>query len=460
LAQKTIPEEAMTQPVAFANANLIDGRGAPRPRSTVVVQGARILDVGSAPAASHMRVVDLAGRTLMPGMTIGHWHGEFLQIGPPHFSSGRGGVFLGTEQPPAVLALLAARALQLALLSGVTNVVSGSCSNDLDGQMQRASGMGVFVSPRITACSRHVVTTADYEDRGHWWKSDPHGVNNGIRRIGHNVFADGVPELKKAVRQEILRGAQIIKILPTGGHGFEVLPAYRGMSRDEMVAVVETAHEHGARVRAHVATEAGILECIATGVDIIDHADDLPDRCIEAMVKAGSFWCPSMLFSKMICYAGQGRPPSPGPGPDQIWDTLAGKLDKANAAGVKIVTGDDFGGQGMDHALGAYGRELEVYVRDMGVPAIDVLRWATFNGAQMSLDDQDYGSIEPGKVADLVVVDGDPSENIGLLLDPERNLQAVMLAGRFVKNELDALAGEGELPGFRPSLVPLTQAAE
>jgi imidazolonepropionase-like amidohydrolase len=305
-----------------------------------------------------------------------------------------------------------------------------------------------------------VVTTGDYEDRGHWWKTDPHGPNNGIRRVGGNVFADGVPELKKAVRQEILRGAQIIKIIPTGGHGVGDTPGYRGLSREEMAAVIETAHERGARVRAHVASEAGILECVGAGVDIIDHADELSDRCIEAMVKAGSFWVPSMLFSKVISYAGQGAERRPGRVPDEIWDTLAGKLQKANAAGVKIVPGDDFGGQGMEHGLGVYGRELEIYVREMGIPALDVLRWATFNGAQMSLDDQDYGSIEAGKVADLVVVDGDPAKDIGLLLDPQRTLAAIMLAGRFVKNELDASAGKGELPGFRPSLVPLAQAAE
>lgn len=232
------------------------------------------------------------------------------------------------------------------------------------------------------------------------------------------------------------------------------------MSREELVAVVQTAHERGARVRAHVATEAGILECIETGVDIIDHADDLSDRCIEAMVKAGSFWIPSMLFSKIISYAGQGRPAKPGPGPDAIWDSLAAKLQKANKAGVRIVPGDDFGSQGMEHGLGVYARELEIYVHDMGIPALDVLRWATINGAQMSLDDQDYGSIEPGKIADLVVVDGDPAEDIRLLLDPQRTLAAIMLKGRFIRNEIDASAGKPELWGFTPALAPLAQAAE
>src|SRR3546814_13914129 len=104
---------------------------------TVVIEGDRIAAVGK-DAAPEGRRIDLAGKTIMPGMTVGHWHGEFVDIGPPTFSTGRGGVFLGTEQPPAILALQAANAMRNALMSGVMRVVSGSCSNNIDVQMKMA----------------------------------------------------------------------------------------------------------------------------------------------------------------------------------------------------------------------------------------------------------------------------------------------------------------------------------
>jgi imidazolonepropionase-like amidohydrolase len=418
--------------IAFVNGHVLDEQGKFQ-NASVIVADDRILSVGRGEPPDHATVIDLAGKALMPGMSVCHWHGEFLEIGPPRFGPPHAGICLGEEQPPAVLALIAARSLQGALLSGVTNIMSASCSHDLDWQLVEAMRLGLFVGPRLTPCSRHVLTTGDPEDRNNWWQRT--GAANGIRRIGQNVFADGPAELAKAVRQEIHRGAMMIKVLPTGDHGVGVAPGYRGMSRQELELVVETAHDRGVRVRAHAATRRGILEAVAAGVDIIDHGDGMDDACLDAMVKAGSIWVPSMLFAQLISYGGEGLPRADNAN-DAAWDNMAMMLGKANAAGLTIVPGDDYGIQTMDHAPGVYGRELELYVKYGCVPASDVLRWATINGAKASLDDRDYGSIAPGKIADLVVIDGDPVQDIGLLTRPEQHLKAVMLGGRFVKNEL------------------------
>lgn len=436
----------MAATTAFINANIFDGKGQSLAARTVVIEDGLIRGIGAGDAPSHADIIDLEGRTIMPGMTVGHWHGEFVDIGPPMFSSGRGGVFVGTEEPPAILALAAATALQTALMSGVTRIVSASCSNDLDGQMQSAIQRGMFDGPHLTACSRHIVTTGDYEDRGHWWTTHDRAYD-GIRRIGGNVFADGADQIAKAVRQEILRGAQIIKIIPTGGHGFEMVPGYRGMSRNEMETAVRTAHERGARVRAHVTSASAILDCLDVGVDIIDHADGMDDACIEAMVKKGTTLVPSMLFAKLVSYGGVGEP-RPGRDADVAWDNLKVMLARASAAGLNIVPGDDFGAQGMAHSLGVYARELLVYKDDIGIAAKDVLRWATFNGARLTFDDRTNGSIEEGKVADLIVVNGDPVANLALLLNPEQNLDAIMLGGRFIKDRLTGKrASSIETPG-------------
>jgi imidazolonepropionase-like amidohydrolase len=430
----------MGERTIFTSATLYDGRETKQTGMTVVIEDGRITGVDKTGGPAEGRKVDLGGGTIMPGMTVGHWHGEFVDIGPPTFSSGRGGTFLGTERPPAILALQAANALRIALQSGVMRVVSGSCSNNIDAQMKMAVEMGLVEGPHITPCSRHVVTTSDYEDRGQWWRSAA-PVKDGIRRIGGNVFADGVPDIMKAVREEILFGAEVIKILPNNGHGFEWTPTYRGLSSAELRAVVEAAHERDKRVRAHLTTKESILECIEIGVDIVDHGDFIDEECIEAMVKHGTYFVPSLMFAKMVCYAGQGRKPDPANHGDRAWLNMIDMLPKANAAGVKMVPGDDYGAQGMQHAPGVYARELQIYVEDFGIAAEDVIRWTTANGAEMALLGQQTGTIEPGKSADLIIVDGDPGADISLLTDTA-NLKAIIYQGRFVKDELAALAGK------------------
>ncbi|WP_157219422.1 amidohydrolase family protein [Flavisphingomonas formosensis] len=441
----------MAEPIAFTNAQLFDGEAARGAGYTILIADGRIAGVGRDPAPSHARAVDLGGATLMPGMTVGHWHGEFLDIGPPRFGAGRGGIFLGTEEPPALLALAAATSLQIALRSGITRIVSGSCSNDLDWQMKVAIERGMFDGPMLVPCSRHVVTTGDYEDRGHWWANDVQ-MMGGVRRIGGNVFADGPEQIAKAVRQEILRGAEVIKILPTGGHGFDLLPTYRGLSHAELEVVVRTAHERGARVRAHTNSSASIRECIAVGVDIIDHADEIDEDCIAAMVQAGTTWIPSLLFTKLASYGGAGEARA-GHQMDAAWDNARIMLHKADAAGVNIVPGDDFGAQGMGHAPGVYARELLVYIEDMGISAERVLRWATRNGARLTRTAATEGLILEGMEANLIVVDGDPIATPGILTEPDRHLRVVMLGGRIVSGGLS----ERPTPQFAPNI---SQAAE
>jgi imidazolonepropionase-like amidohydrolase len=428
----------VTQRTVFANAQVFDGHNASTSRMTVVVENGRIASVerdAPAPQPGERRI-DLAGKTLMPGMTVAHWHGEFENIGPPLFGAGRNGTFLGEERPPAVLTLIYARALRAALASGVTQVVSGSCGHNHDIQMRMAIEAGMIEGPHIVPCSRHVTTTGDYEDRGQWWASSA-PPSDGIRRYGQNVFADGPAQMVKAVREEILFGAEIIKVLPSGGHGFAWSSSYRGLSNKELRAVVDTAHERDVRVRAHVSTREAILECIEAGVDILDHADYMDELCIDKMVTKGVTLVPSMLFTKIL---GHCRTPTPSDlnDPEQRgWLNMLEMLPKANKAGLRIVPGDDYGAQGMPHEPGVYARELEVYVKDMGIPAVDVLRWATACGAELARR-PDAGAIAAGKVADLIVVDGDPIANISLLTEPARTLKAVMQGGRFLKDALAA----------------------
>lgn len=407
----------------FRDTNLLDGRKAAQPHSTIVVEGERITAVsqGQEPAAGpDDRVIDLAGRTLMPGMVSSHFHATFdgatLDIFP-----------LAIDKPPGYMALRAANAMREALSSGFTSIVGAGGTENLDAQLKLAIEEGIALGPRIMACGHNLGTTSGYIDLENWWWE--------LGNIGACRLADGPEEFRKLVREEIKRGAEMIKLFVTGGHG-NLHTATSEFSRDELESVVRTAHERGAKVRAHCAWKAEILQCVELGVDVIDHGDELDGDCIAAMVEAGTFLDPSALFLEKLL----GNADVQAAAPQELIDTTRAELDnllrrvpEANAAGIPILLGDDYGTILMPH--GTYAEELEFYVKRFGIPALDVLRWATVNGARLMGMEDELGSIEEGKLADLLVVDGDPSADIAVLGDREKIL-AIVKGGAFVKDAL------------------------
>jgi imidazolonepropionase-like amidohydrolase len=186
-------------------------------------------------------------------------------------------------------------------------------------------------------------------------------------------------------------------------------------------------------VRAHVANKPGILMALACGVDVLDHCDDMDDECIDRIVAAGAFVAPSIFFPTAFLETMGG----PGLGFTDAMkadvDRVCAVLPKANAAGVKLVLGDDYGAIGFAH--GRYAEELGVYVRDAGIPPLEVLRWATKHGGELVEPRGDLGTVAEGKLADLLVVDGDPSQDVTVLEDPG-HLAAIVKGGSLVKDAL------------------------
>lgn len=248
----------------------------------------------------------------------------------------------------------------------------------------------------------------------------------GVVRI-----CDGPEEFRKATRDEIKRGAEIIKIYVTGGHGVTTPKHTISLAPDELRAVVDAAHGRNRRVRAHVAHKQGILDCVAAGVDIIDHADGLDDECIEAVVDAGTFVLPSLYLPLKILELMGDAPGANTLGftteTGQDFDQMCQILGKAAAAGVKLCVGDDFGASFTPH--GSYAKELAVYTAHAGIEPAEVLRWATVNGAALYGAPDRLGRIAEGYLADLVVVDGDPTADIACL---DGGVSQVMRDGRFV----------------------------
>jgi imidazolonepropionase-like amidohydrolase len=407
----------------FKNANLLDGSSAAQPGMSVAIDGGKIVSVATAAAfqtQSDDTIVDLAGQTLMPGLIQSHWHGSYRGIDfacPP----------VGLEKPPGYLMLVALTHAQLALSMGYTTVIGAATGDALDAQLKWAIADGIVEGPRIVPCGRWLITTGDANDFPEfwWW---------GKLSKGAQEICDGPYEFRRAVRQEIKEGAEIIKIFADAGHALIYGKGHVSMAQDEVDAVVQAAHDRGKKVRAHVDTKRGILNAIKSGIDLLDHADEMDEECIDAMVESGVGVCPSMYFPKAVIQRmvddGLGWEKRPMAVEIQRdLDRMSSLLPYAAKRGAKFLIGDDWGTAMTPH--GQYNRELELYV-ESGVPALDVIRWATANAAEFLGMKGQLGCIAEGAVADLVVVKGDPSRNIALLGDTA-NIRAVMKEGAFTK---------------------------
>ena len=408
--------------LALTGARLLDGAQPALQPATVVLDGDHIAEVCSGPTANPVdRVVDLGGRTLMPGMFTCHFHATYHELGS------RPNTPYGDEYPPSYLALIAARNLKTALDHGFTGVVGAGGSHHVEGGVKQAIRDGLIAGPRFWASSRELSTTGHSNDSVPWYWGMP---TSGAVRL-----CDGADAFRLGVREEVKRGADVIKLFVTGGHGTTAPKDRIEMSRDELAAAIEAAHQRGVLIRGHLVNKPAILMALELGIDIVDHCDAMDEEVIAALVDTGATVVPSLHFPKhFVETVGSGL----GFAADAIHADLQhmyGMIPKAQAAGVRFVLGDDYGAVGFPH--GAYGPEFRLYVEHAGVTPLDVIGWATRNGAELVGRAHDLGTVEVGKIADLLVIDGDPSVDIGALAD--RLPLAVIQGGEVVSGSLDGL---------------------
>jgi imidazolonepropionase-like amidohydrolase len=418
--------------LTLTNARIFDGSTMLPGMRSVTIDAGRITAVGSHPAAPADQVIDIGGMTLLPGLITSHLHPDFYKF---TLAQGMAGDPLGKEFPPGVMMAIGIRTCRVLLESGFTGYVGASCSNDVDAQLKIAIAEGIVPGPRIRACSRHIGTTADLNDSKKWWRRQ--------QTPGTDLFVDGPEDLRKVVREEIRRGAETIKIFASRGHGFPSRTA-RNMANDELQAIVTAAHDRGVKVRAHVADKGMILECLAAGVDVLDHGDEVDEECIEIMAKNGTFWVPSLTYPRMLLELGWGDVDGAGV-MQHRYEHVRKTLPIAQKAGVKILIGDDYSGvfrdvvqdDPLDHQVGCYGREFAFYGAMAGLSAADVLAWGTKNAGQLLMDEPGkVGVIESGAQADLIIVDGDPLADLTLLASPAQALKAVIRDGVLVIDRL------------------------
>jgi imidazolonepropionase-like amidohydrolase len=392
--------------VIFIEAGVLDGAEPLRAGMTVVVEGDRIASVSEGPVqpGAGDRVIDLGGKTLMPGMISAHGHIDRGEL---------------KTAPEGIRMAMAIKNCRSFLDGGFTGVVSAGVAFGLDHQLQTCIASGLIQGPRIVAGSLRINTTGFVNDMTNWWEP--------LVDTPMDVYVDGPDAMLHAVRSEIRRGAQIIKLFPTGGRGYTI-PRSHGMTREELHTAIDAAHSRGVLVRGHCTWIDDIKMCLDAGMDLIDHGDEIDEACIEQMVEQGTFWTPSMGLpvKRGISHPSVQR---------EELENVAKMLPVARDAGVKILAGDDYGVPDMPHAPGAHIWDLIVDIEEFGATPLDAIRWATRHGADLMGRVGELGTVAPGALADLVVVDGDPSANLRVLADAD-NVKAVLIDGKFVKDNL------------------------
>ena len=398
--------------------SLIDGRtDTVRKNVTIVVDGERIAAVQdgfTAPAAGDT-IIDLRTATVLPGLMDMHVHlsGE---ITPTSYTEG---FFLN----PADLALRSTVYAKRTLLAGFTTVRDLGADHNLNNALRDAVAKGWVVGPRIYSAGKALATTGGHGD-------PTNGLNDELR--GDPGPKDGVlngpDDARKAVRQRYKERADLIKVTGTGG----VLSLAKNgqnpqLTDEEFKAIVTTAHEYGMKVAVHAHGDEGARRAILAGVDSIEHGTYLTDETMKLMIERGTYYVPTIHAGKFVGAKAKEPgflPPVVVPKALAVGPLIQLTFGRAYQAGVKIAFGTDMG-------VGPHGYNAEEfgYMVEAGMPPMKAIQAATLEGAKLLGVENELGTVEPGKLADLIAVPGDPLADIKQL----QHVAFVMKAGTVYK---------------------------
>jgi len=387
----------------------------------VMLQGDRILAVSQTPLDHQdATVIDLRGMTLMPGLIDAHAHITGLSLSPKNIS-----------YPAAEIAAAAADYLRCSLMDGFTSIRE---AGGADHGIARLLAEGKIIGPRLFYSGRALTQTgggADFRTLDE--VSDPCGHPGPFSVM--SVIADGIGEVRRAAREELRRGAAQIKVFVSGGVVFpsEAHPTIYEYSLEELRAIVEEAEGRGTYVMAHVYTDEGVRRSLLAGIRSIEHANFVSEETVAMMARRGAYLDPTFisLVQRIESAAETGLPTA-------IVDNLKATVAKghqvyrwARRHQVPIAFGTDLWGP---EARKSQLREFEMRMELDDPP--NIIRSATRINAELMMQNGKLGVIAPGAYADLLVVDGDPLSDMGVMTDPQKNLKLIMKDGVIYKNEL------------------------
>lgn len=367
----------------YKNFTLIDGTGKDPIKTSFIVEDDRITEIGNNLKGDVE--VDFEGKYIMPGLINSHVHITMEPIGDPFT--------LIMNESDAKAALRGVKNLKKQLKSGTTYFRDLGASNGVDIDLRNAVNEGLIEGAEFK-CAGSVVTMTG----GHGWP------------IGRE--ADGVDETRKAAREQLKKGADIVKIMATGGvmtTGVE--PGSPQLSMKEMKAAVEEAHKAGKKTASHAQGTQGIKNAINAGIDSIEHGLILDEEAVDMMYENGTFLVPTLVAPYVIVEKGveAGIKKDSYEKAVSIMDAHLKSFRMSYEKGVKIAMGTDAGTPFNTHDMAWM--ELKLMI-DYGMKPMDTIVASTRNSAELLDILDDYGTIEKGKFADFLVLDENPLENI------------------------------------------------
>ena len=400
--------------VLLFGCRLIDGSGAaPVDHAYVLIRNGRIVDVGTGePRISNIELYDLSSYTVMPGLIDGHVH--LLSSATTDRSNARSfDAFTFVEEKT----LHAASNAAAALAAGFTTVrdMAGSRA---EVAVKHASADGVIEAARVVSAGFVGMTG------GHGDMFLPPAVEKRLWET-----ADGPVACRTLVRRYAREGHDLVKICTSGG----VLSSgdrleWRNYNDEEIAAVTDEAHALGMRVAAHAHTKGGVMQAALGGVDTIEHGSMLDEECVQLLLDRDVALCPTLTLQEYLASGDADPPLSPAAQEKAqvVHQRHAESLRLAHGAEVRIFAGTDSCNA---MPFGRHAHELALLVELAGMSSMQALLAATSAAARALAVDADTGSLVPGKWADLLIVDGDPSENVKILEQPGK-LYTIMKAGR------------------------------
>jgi imidazolonepropionase-like amidohydrolase len=406
----------------IGNGQLVDGNGGPPvPNAAVVIRDGVIAYAGPEAGAPEVpreaRRINAQGGTIMPGLVEAHFHPTYFNVAALED--------LDIKYPVEYVTLLAAANARLALECGYTAARSGGSLFNIDVWLKKAIEEDVTPGPRLAASGREICGVGGLMD----WNPD-------FRKIGMEglvLLVNGPDEARAAVRKLVKDGVEWVKTYPTGDAAAPDTNDHHTlcMTFEEMHAVVQTAHNHRIKVTGHCRATEGIKNALRAGYDTLEHGTFMDAEALDLLLQRDVPVVPALQFEWASVQHGPevGMPQAVIEGHQE---TLEGGAESARMilkAGGRLGMGGDYGFAWNPH--GDYAKELSFFVNYVGFSPLETITCATRTGAEILGRAREIGTLEAGKLADVLVVDGDVTADISVLEDRSRFI--AVLQGGLVK---------------------------
>ncbi|MEN9673595.1 MAG: hypothetical protein RL553_1860 [Planctomycetota bacterium] len=420
-----------TGTTVISNGTLFVGTNSPPiPNAAVVIKDGKIVYAGpekSAPTIEpDAEKIDALGGTILPGLVEAHFHATYFDVAALED--------LDIKYPVEYVTLLAAANAKLALECGYTAARSGGSLFNIDVWLKKAIEAGISIGPRLVSSGREICGVGGLMD----WNPD-------FRKIGMDglvLLINGADEARAAVRKLVKDGVEWVKTYPTGDAASPDLNDHHTlcMTFEEMNAVVATAHNHGLKVTGHCRANAGIKNALRAGYDAIEHGTFMDNEALDLLLKRDVPCVPALYFEYASIEHGPkyGMPKSVIDGHKETLEAGAESAKMILKAGGRLGMGGDYGFAWNPH--GDYARELTFFVKYVGLDTHTVLQCATRTGAEIMGLEKEIGTVEVGKLADILIVDGDVLKDISILENKSKFVAViqggVIKAGRLAVNKV------------------------